>query len=52
MTVTVTQTQFMKKWEFATATSDCLGHPALGADGTIYVGSPDGNVYAINPDGT
>ena len=26
--------------------------PALGADGTIYVGSEDDNLYAINPDGT
>ena len=26
--------------------------PAIGADGTIYVGSDDGKLYAINPDGT
>ena len=26
--------------------------PAIGADGTIYVGSLDHNLYAINPDGT
>ena len=26
--------------------------PAVGADGTIYVGSYDGNLYAINPDGS
>lgn len=24
---------------------------ALGADGTIYVGSPDNNLYTVNPDG-
>jgi len=26
--------------------------PAIGADGTIYVGSYDNKLYAINPDGT
>jgi len=26
--------------------------PAIGADGTIYVGSWDGKLYAVNPDGT
>lgn len=26
--------------------------PVVGADGTMYVGSWDGNVYAINPNGT
>ena len=26
--------------------------PALGADGTVYVGSNDGYLYAINPDGS
>ena len=26
--------------------------PAIGADGTIYVGSGGGKLYAINPDGT
>jgi len=26
--------------------------PAIGADGTIYVGSDDYNLYAINPDGS
>jgi hypothetical protein len=26
--------------------------PAIGADGTIYVGSSGNNFYAINPDGT
>ena len=26
--------------------------PAIGSDGTIYVGSYDNNLYAINPDGS
>ena len=26
--------------------------PAIGTDGTIYVGSRDKNLYAINPDGS
>ncbi|MDN5325305.1 MAG: hypothetical protein PWP02_1024, partial [Thermosipho sp. (in: thermotogales)] len=26
--------------------------PAIGADGTIYVGSDDDYLYAINPDGS
>jgi len=29
-----------------------LSSPALGADGTVFVGSDDNNVYALNPDGT
>lgn len=41
----------MKKWEFLT--SDYItSSPAIGADGTIYVGSHDNKLYAINPDGT
>ena len=40
----------VKKWEF---TADQFrGDPAIGADGTIYVGCADGNFYAINPTGT
>ena len=30
----------------------CSSSPAVGADGTIYVGSDDGNLYAVNPDGS
>ncbi len=38
------------KWKFATG--DYLGSsPAIGSDGTIYIGSRDKNVYAIKPDG-
>jgi len=41
-----------KKWVFtATGVIDIV-NPAIGADGSIYVGSWDGNLYAVNPDGT
>jgi outer membrane protein assembly factor BamB len=39
------------KWRFETANSICSS-PAIGADGTIYIGSLDGNLYALNSDGT
>ncbi len=43
------------KWCAETGeSSDFMGlrsSPALGADGTIYVGSDAGSLYAINPDG-
>lgn len=29
-----------------------LGEPALGADGTVYVGTTEGTLYAVAPDGT
>ncbi len=32
--------------------SNQASSPAIGPDGTIYVGSADKNLYAINPDGT
>ncbi len=43
-----------QKWVFvAGGWSSSLTAPAIGADGTIYVGSfPDGNLIAINSDGT
>ena len=38
------------KWSFATGGSvECS--PAIGADGTIYMGSLDSHLYALNPDG-
>ena len=39
------------KWAFATG-GKVGSSPAIGANGTIYVGSDDNNVYAINPDGS
>lgn len=40
-----------KKWEYSIPSS-ILSSPAIGADGTIYLGSADSNLYAMNPDGT
>ena len=40
-----------KKWEFE-AGDWFVSSPAIGNDGTIYVGSYDNKLYAINPDGT
>ena len=40
-----------QKWIFPTEGA-IFSSPAIGAEGTIYVGSSDGNLYAINPDGT
>ena len=39
------------KWSFSTGGS-VYSNPAIGGDGTIYVGSCDHKLYAINPDGT
>ena len=34
-------------WEFETG-SKVLSSPAIGSDGTVYVGSYDNKLYAIN----
>ncbi len=39
------------KWRFRTG-DRIDSSPAIGDDGTIYVGSEDNNLYAINPDGS
>ena len=39
-----------KKWAYKTG-SDVMSSPAIGSDGTIYVGSDDSYLYAIKPDG-
>ncbi len=41
-----------QKWAFNFGGLDLYVLPAVGADGTVYVGSTDHNIYAINPDGT
>ena len=52
MTVILTaQTPGTMKWAFTTG--DWVdSSPAIGPDGTIYIGSEDNKLYAINPDGT
>ena len=41
-----------KIWAFATGFPLVLSSPAIGSDGTVYVGAYDYNLYAINPDGS
>ncbi len=38
-------------WQ-AAATDSVTCSPAVGADGTVYVGGDDGILYAVNPNGT
>ncbi len=40
-----------EKWNFTTR-DYTRSSPAIGADGTIYIGSRDNRLYAINPDGS
>ena len=46
--ITILGTQ---KWTFLTG-NQVNSSPAIGSDGTIYVGSNDGKLYAFNSDGT
>jgi len=39
------------KWSYDLP-DDTYSSPAIGADGTIYIGCDDGSLYALNPDGT
>jgi len=41
-----------EKWRLSPDYAELLTNPAIGADGTLYLGSFDGNLYAVNPDGT
>ncbi len=41
-----------ENWAFITGNNIWFSSPAIGANGTIYIGSWDRNLYAINPDGT
>ncbi|MDC0218905.1 PQQ-binding-like beta-propeller repeat protein, partial [Verrucomicrobia bacterium] len=43
----VKATAGVKLWEFETGSS-VYSSPAIGPDGTVYVGSPDKKLYAIN----
>jgi outer membrane protein assembly factor BamB len=37
-------------WEFETGEAIMHSSPAIGSDGTVYVGSVDKKLYAIKPD--
>ena len=39
-----------KRWDFRTG-GDVESSPAIGEDGTIYIGSDDRKLYALGPDG-
>jgi len=39
-----------EKWSFQTD-GEVKGDPAVGPDGTIYVGARDGKIYALTPEG-
>jgi outer membrane protein assembly factor BamB len=41
----------VQKWKFTTGAA-VFSAPAVGGDGTVYLGSDDGNLYAVNPDGS
>jgi len=45
----------LRIWRFQIAAGEATSSyssPAIGPDGTIYVGSYDSSLYAVNPDGT
>jgi outer membrane protein assembly factor BamB len=43
-----------RKWRFPAegTVGSITSSPAVGPDGTVYVGATDGNLYAIHPNGT
>jgi len=47
--VNTSATTGVLKWSYATG-SGMFSSPAIGADGTVYIGSE--NLYAVNPDGS
>ena len=40
------------KWVYTASDQIAICSPAIGVDGTIYIGSHNGMLYAINPDGS
>ena len=46
------QTPGTKKWSYSTGSAIYYTCPAIGSDGTIYIGAYNGKLYALNPDGT
>ncbi len=49
--VVIEKTPYALLWSFKT-NGAIFSSPAIGPDGTVYIGSDDGNLYALNPDGT
>ena len=41
-----------RKWKCQMGDSSSYSRPAIGSDGTIYIGCDDDHLYAIKPDGT
>jgi len=39
-------------WDFGDSSMPSHSTPAVGEDGTIYIGDTDNHLYAVNPDGT
>jgi outer membrane protein assembly factor BamB len=39
------------KWKFSPGNTHCASIPAVGGDGTVYLGCQDDAVYAVGPDG-
>jgi outer membrane protein assembly factor BamB len=39
-------------WQYSIVGGNVTTAPASGADGTVYIGSDNGNIYAINADGS
>lgn len=40
------------KWKYSPGPTHCAGNPAVGDDGTVYVGCQDHGLYAVGTDGT
>jgi outer membrane protein assembly factor BamB len=51
-TVKIRRLTHLVKWETEIPSAGYLSNPAIGTDGTIYVGSADYNLYAVNSNGT
>ena len=54
-TIIIRPPDTLSKWRFQLAAGEEIymySSPAIGSDGTIYVGSSDSALYSFNPDGT
>jgi len=46
------QTPGTQKWSSSTGGTIYYVSPAIGSDGTVYIGSYSGKLYAVNPNGS